>query len=54
MSPTVQETKELDWIEDTEMTDRRRNETEEEKKLGLAKRGEKDRARRAASYEKKC
>ena len=42
------------WIEEREMTDRRRNETEEEKKLRLVNRRERDRARRAASSEKKA
>ena len=62
-SPTAQETKELDWSAENKRArfDRRnkndrvraRNETEEDMKLWLAKRRERDRARRAASLKKK-
>ena len=51
-SPTAQETKGLDWIEETEMTKTEGEAKLRKKKLRLAKRRERDRARRAASSEK--
>ena len=53
-SPTAQETKGIDWIEETEMREiEGETKLSEEKKLRLAKIRERVRARRAASSEKK-